>query len=181
MGDAGIEPATLPVCRANDTRVSSRHSARLTHESEADPSGRREAPLADEFLSRPRFFDCSRAWPYSWRRTLAQRWPQASPSLRQQPSLNCWMFMSPQKRLDVGSDKVRFAEVVERLGGRVDLVVVFCAGKPISSRMYSSSQGALRGRTTRPLSNRSLQACRRITLSAPGGGLYSTTFQTPSF
>jgi len=37
--------------------------------------------------------------------------------------------MSPQKRLDVSSDKVRFAEVVERLGGRVDLVVVFCAWK----------------------------------------------------
>ena len=124
VGDTGIEPATLPVGRANDTRVSSRHSARLTHESEADTSGRREAPLADEFLSRPRFFDCSRAWPYSWRRTLAQRWPQASPSLRQQSSLNWWMFMSPQKRLDVSSDKVRFAEVVERLCGRVDLVVM---------------------------------------------------------
>ena len=38
--------------------------------------------------------------------------------------------MSPQKRLDVGSDEVRFAEVVEVLGGRVDLVVVFCAWKP---------------------------------------------------
>jgi hypothetical protein len=38
-------------------------------------------------------------------------------ALRQQLSLNCWMFMSPQKRLDVGSDEVRFAEVVERLGG----------------------------------------------------------------
>jgi hypothetical protein len=38
-------------------------------------------------------------------------------ALRQQSSLNSWMFMSPQKRLDVGSDEVRFAEVVERLGG----------------------------------------------------------------
>jgi hypothetical protein len=37
--------------------------------------------------------------------------------------------MSPQKCLDVGSDEVRLAEVVERLGGRVDLVVVFCAWK----------------------------------------------------
>jgi hypothetical protein len=37
--------------------------------------------------------------------------------------------MSPQKRLDVGSDEIRFAEVVGRLGGRVDLVVVFCAWK----------------------------------------------------
>src|SRR6202042_2850078 len=48
---------------------------------------------------------------------------------RQQPSLYCWMFMSARERLNVGSDKVRFAEVVERLGGRVDLVVVFCAWK----------------------------------------------------
>ena len=37
--------------------------------------------------------------------------------------------MSPRKCLDVGSDEVRLAEVVERLGGRVDLVVVFCARK----------------------------------------------------
>src|ERR1700735_4777350 len=107
VGDAGIEPATLPMCRANDTRVSSRHSARLTHESEADPSGRREAPLADELLSRRRFFDCSRAWPYSWRGRLAHGWPQTSPSLPQAPAPNCRMFMSPQKRLHVGSDKVR--------------------------------------------------------------------------
>ena len=90
--------------------------------------------------------------------------------------------MSPQKRLDVSSDKVRFAEVVERLGGRVDLVVVFCAWKADKLEdVLVQPGGALRGRTTRPLSNRSLQACRRITLSAPGGGLYSTTFQTPSF
>src|ERR1700722_12354227 len=47
-------------------------------------------------------------------------------ALRQKPS---WMFISPRKCLDVGSDEVRFAEVVERLGGRVDLVVVFCARK----------------------------------------------------
>src|SRR3984957_5639504 len=99
VGDTGIEPATLPVGRANDTRVSSRHSARLTHETEAGSSGRREASLADEFLSRPRFFDCSPTWPYSWRRTLAQRWPQSSPSLRQQSSLNWWIFMSPQNAL----------------------------------------------------------------------------------
>src|ERR1700722_16416458 len=39
------------------------------------------------------------------------------------------MFMSPRKCLDVGSDEVRFAEVVERLGGRVDLVVVLCTWK----------------------------------------------------
>src|SRR6202035_5334391 len=77
VGDAGIEPATLPVCRANDTRVSSRHSARLTHESEVDTSGRREAPLADEFLSRPRFFDCSRG---PGRIRGGEPWHSAGPS-----------------------------------------------------------------------------------------------------
>ena len=48
------------------------------------------------------------------------------PVPRQQP---CWMFMSPRKCLDVGSNEVRLAEVVERLSGRVDPVVVFCAWK----------------------------------------------------
>ena len=106
---------------------------------------------------------------------------------RQQPSLDCWMFMSPQKRLDVGGDEVRFAEVVERLGGRVDLVVVFCAWKAdeLEDVLNVSSQGALRWRRTtrlRFLNRSALQAWRRrMILSAPGGGLYSTTFQRPSF
>jgi hypothetical protein len=91
------------------------------------------------------------------------------------------MFMSPRKCLDVGSDEVRFAEVVERLGGRIDLVVVFGARKADELEDVIVEPGRVARRTTRPLSNRSLQACRRMILSAPGGGLYSTTFPTPSF
>src|ERR1700727_3447145 len=48
---------------------------------------------------------------------------------RQQPSLYCWMFMPPRERLNGGGDEVKLAEGVQRLGGRVDLVVVFCAWK----------------------------------------------------
>ena len=87
-----------------------------------------------------------RRWPSPVHNVDDQLWLQyfracsrnrSRPALRQQPSLNSWMFMSPRKCLDVGSDEVRFAEVVERLGGRVDLVVVFCAWK-------ADEDGALR-------------------------------------
>jgi hypothetical protein len=78
------------------------------------------------------------------------------PVLRQQPSLNSWMFMSPRKCLDVGSDEVRLAEVgMIAIGAAAEKPSRIAPRGRIGSGTASQRQSAARLSTWRWISRNS--------------------------
>ena len=63
-----------------------------------------------------------------------------------------WANLAPE-RFPQRKGPALCSKKLESLGRGIDLIIVLSTRKPVSSRSYSSSQDASRGRNTFPLSN----------------------------